>query len=231
MMLSVSLLFSSATPAFAFSQSNMEPQSYDTADDQISLATEYFEEDLPPVLEENISFNDPLSIITAKSDPPPTFTLKSYEDIAFSEATAILDKYQYFSAITDQEDIDTLCEGFNVNSSALIELETAGIQLEESILYAQMEYRYGFSIAELLHKRPDIDSCKELNKEMMVYIHSVARFLESNELDQELRQYILAGATFSQLKNAYAINICLGIGMPALLTKETVISQNSTKKI
>jgi len=157
-------------------------------------------------------------------DPQPTISAFSAE-VQYS--LGLLEGYEYFSELPEQ-DAEILCAAFKVNSGAMEELETLGLALEESLVYAQVEYTYGFPVGDMLENYPTQEECVQLRSEMRSYAYYSDLQGEGFDLDNTLKQYIFEGKTFQQVKKASELHDKLGISIENLLAEEYTSSKSTT---
>ncbi len=145
------------------------------------------------------------------------------QDITIQENT------EYFSQLTEEE-IELICQTYFVEETDLAILEETGKNLAESIIYAQIAYENDIDILDILDCCDTVDDVLLLNDELQKYRINIDEDIIGNELDLELKGYILDGFTVDELKSIYAVASVLGIDMEEVLSSQNSInSRNSTR--
>ena len=231
-LLSFSLVFSSVAPAAAFPTKEKAYQEGISADNEPP-------EDNNPIkqpagkasvvdLREPAMPEEPEDLlydrILASSGAPPTINMHSTE-VQYS--LDLLESNSYFSELHELDKL-IFCAAFEVNSSALEELETLGINLADSIGYAQMEYVYGFPVEVTLGNYPTPETFEELYIEMRRYSYFADIQNEGFDSDGAFKQYILDNKSFQQVKTAFDISWQLGIDIGSLLAEENIPGKSTS---
>ena len=229
--ISISLIFSNIAPAAAFVLGNQIQDVYGVELSESELMVESAEEvEIQEPLEAVPGFSrsqrakddkeDFSEQLLPYSENLPTINLFSTE-IQYS--LDLLDSHDYFSELSTA-DVAILCIALEVNNSAMEELELAGLGLAESIIYAKLEYAYGFSVTDILDKYPVPEDCELLRLELRSYTYFCSWQDEGFDQNGILKQYIFNGNTFQQVKQAYILNKILDINIGNLLSNEYVSS-------
>jgi len=134
----------------------------------------------------------------------------------------LLKKYAHYSEMSAQ-DAGILRQELRVNHAAMVELESLGLNMEDSTIYAKLEYEHGFPVAEIVSNYQTQEECGRLSSELRKYSYYVKNN-EDFDSSKAFRQYIFDGNSFQQVKRAYVLNAQSGTDIEELLAEEYDVS-------
>jgi hypothetical protein len=123
------------------------------------------------------------------------------------------------SSELSENDLEYIEEYAQVSYSDLIVLENKGLTLSESLPYAQLSQKYGFSVVDILKSYPTQDGLQSFSIQMGIYDTRLSERLRGSGTDTMFRGYLLAGYPFQQLLTAYGVSLVLETEMGELLAE------------
>lgn len=203
------------------------PPTFIVDDSCIDASSEY---QYTPISEQETPSDTSTEVISQITEPEK---ISDEESVNIARLVDILEKNKSLSDLS-KDDLKFICDYMQVDESSLLELENIGLTLGGSILYSQLANEYGFTVKEIYEACPTESDCVNLSTQLRQYTIFLSENLAGSDIDKELRNYLLAGFTFDQVKTAYALSVTLDVDMSSLLTsdmEDTATKLNSLSEV
>lgn len=138
------------------------------------------------------------------------------EKALFEAYIALVNANNYFSGLNAEEK-KFICEYAGMKITDLTELELMGLNLQDSLPYAQAAVEIEISAVQLLKDFPIIDDLIFIFTQIKNYLYFVDESVLGSEVDIKLREFILNGHSLNQVVAAYGISRALNVDIADLV--------------